>query len=987
MLVRGHASLGPGAPVAHVVTVCTGGSVRTRFAVLGPVRAWRGDTELPLGPPKQRALLALLLTEAGHPVAVHEIVDALWGQDPPDSAVNVVQRHVGALRRLLEPDLPAGGASRRLVRGSGGYRLDVDPDSLDLLRFRALRQRAEQAVRDGEPPTATGLLIEALALWRGPAASGIAAEVRSHPAFTALDGEHLAAVKEAAELALEAGPGLGARVLVTLRQAAAQHPLDEGLQARLILVLAATGHQAEALDVHRTVRTRLADELGVRPGPELQAALQRVLGHTHAQSAATPSGDAGSAEDAEGTAQQDAVATIRPAQLPVDLPAFTGRRGELARVRELLCASDAPASTVVISAIGGMAGVGKTTLAVHWAHSVADRFPDGQLYVNLRGFHPSGSIMSAAEAIRSFLDAFGVPGHRIPAGLDAQAALYRSLLADRRVLIVLDNARDTEHVRPLLPGAPGCLVVVTSRNQLYGLVAGEGAHSLTLDVLTEAEAREFLARRLGGERIAHEPDAVAEIITLCGRLPLALAVVSARAVVNPAFPLASIAAELSESEDSLDAFAGEAPAADARSAFSWSYQLLSPAAARVFRLFALHPGPDCSLAAVASLAGQRVGQVRPVMAELARAHLISEPLPGRYGCHELLRAYAAELGRAHDSAQELEAARRRMLDHYLHSAHAADSVLMPTRDSIQLRPHTVGVTVPRLPDQAAAAEWLETNRSVVLATIEQDARHGSGEHSWQLALVLELYLDRGGRWSEQLDAQTRAVEAAQRLGDISGQAFAHRALGFVSGRLGRSDEADAHMARALELFGETGDRVGLSRTHRRLAFLANGRGRHEEALDHYAEASALCRAAGRRNDEAGIANEVGWTYILMGKYEDALTECGHAVAAHRETGDRNGEAAALDSLGYAHHHLRDHERALECYEQALRLYREIRDRYLEADTLVHIGDSHREADQDTQAESAWREALGILDEIGHPDAEHVRHRLTDLAEPDRSRRQ
>lgn len=993
MLDRGRVPRRPGGPAAQVVTVGSGGSVRTRFAVLGPVRAWRGDTELALGPPKQRALLALLLTEAGHPVAVHEIVDALWGQDPPDSAVNVVQRHVGALRRLLEPDFPAGGESRWLVRGSGGYRLEVDPDGLDLLRFRTLRRQAEQAVRDGQPPTATGLLIEALALWRGPAASGIAPEVRSHPAFAALDGEHLAAVKEAAELALEAGPGLGARVLVTLRQAAAQHPLDEGLQARLILVLAATGHQAEALDVHRTVRTRLADELGVQPGPELQAALQRVLGRTHTVRAATPSADAGPVEegegeeDADGAALPDAVATIRPAQLPVDLPAFTGRRSELAQVRKLLLASDAPASTVVISAIGGMAGVGKTTLAVHWAHSVADRFPDGQLYVNLRGFHPSGSIMSAAEAIRSFLDAFGVPGRRIPAGLDAQAALYRSLLADRRVLIVLDNARDTEHVRPLLPGAPGCLVVVTSRNQLYGLVAGEGAHSLTLDVLTEAEAREFLSRRLGAERIADEPDAVAEIITLCGRLPLALAVVSARAVVNPAFPLASIAAELSDSEDSLDAFAGEAPAADARSAFSWSYQLLSPAAARVFRLFALHPGPDCSLAAVASLVGQRVGQVRPVMGELARAHLISEALPGRYGCHELLRAYAAELARTQDTAQELEAARRRMLDHYLHSAHAADSLLMPSRDRVQLRPHTPGVTVPRLPDRAAAAEWLETNRSVVLAAIEQDARHGGGEHSWQLASVLELHLDRGGRWPEQLDAQTTAVEAAQRLGDIPGQAFAHLALGFVSGRLDRPDEADAHLARALELFAEIGDLGGRSRTLRRLAFLANGRGRHEAALDHYTEASALCRAAGRRNDEAGIANEVGWTYILMGKYEDALTQCALAISVHRETGDRNGEAAALDSLGYARHHLRDHDRALECYEQALRLYREISDRYLEADTLVHIGDTRRAAHQDIRAELAWREALGILDEIGHPDAEQVRRRLNDLAGAERPPRQ
>ncbi|MEW2289505.1 BTAD domain-containing putative transcriptional regulator [Streptomyces sp. NPDC047841] len=956
--------------------------MRTRFAVLGPVRAWRDETELVLGPPKERALLALLLSAAGHPVAVHEIVDALWGQNPPDTAVNVVQRHVGALRRLLEPDLPARGTSRWLVRGSGGYRLEVDPDSLDLLRFRDLRQRAEQAAGDGDATGATELLIEALALWRGPAATGITAEVRSHPAFTGLDAEHLAAVKEAAELALEAGGGLGARVLVTLRQAAAQHPLDEGLQARLILVLAATGHQAEALDVHRSVRARLADELGVQPGPELQAALQRVLGRTP-----TASGEAAAAALDSQPAQPGALATVRPAQLPADLASFTGRHSELARCRQLLPEAGEVPPTVVINAVGGMAGVGKTTLAVHWAHSVADRFPDGQLYVNLRGFHPSGSIMSVSEAIRSFLDAFGVPAHRVPAGLDAQAALYRSLLADRRVLIVLDNARDTEHVRPLLPGAPGCLVVVTSRNQLYGLVAGEGAHSLTLDVLPPADAHEFLARRLGAERVAGEPEAVAEIIELCGRLPLALAVVSARAVVNPTFPLASVAADLRESEDSLDAFSGEAPIADARSAFSWSYRLLTPAAARVFRLLALHPGPDCSPAAVASLAGLRTSQVRPLLAELVRAHLLSETLPGRYGCHELLRAYAGELGRAEDGVPDLETARRRLLDHYLRGAHAADSALAPSRERIALRPHLAGVTVPRLPDQAAAAEWLETNGSVLLAAIEQDARHGNGEYSWQLAATLDMHLDRTGRRQEQLAAQTFALGAAQRLGDIRGQAHGHKALGFACGRVERWDEADAHLARSRELFAEIGDRAGQARAHRHSAFLANRRGRHVDALAHYADASALYRAAGWRNGEANVANEVGWTYVLMGRYADALRECGWALSVHREAGDRNGEAAAWDSLGYAHHHLHEHDRALECYEHALELYRAIRDRYLQADTLVHIGDTHRAARHGTRAALAWREALGILEDIDHPEAAHVRDRLTDLAVPGRSGRQ
>ncbi|MFD3315152.1 BTAD domain-containing putative transcriptional regulator [Streptomyces sp. NPDC058694] len=965
--------------------------MHTRFTVLGPLRAWRGRIELELGPPKQRALLAFLLAQPNHPVGTHEIVDALWSQNPPDSAVNVVHRHIGALRRLFEPDMPSRGTSRWLVRASGGYRLDADPESLDLLRFRHLRERASGT---GEPVEATELLVEALTLWRGPTASGIPPEVRAHPAFGAVDGEHLAAVKQAAERALETGREPRTRVLVTLRQAAALHMLDEALQARLILMLAATGHQAEALEVYRTVRARLADDLGVQPGPELQDAQRQVLAQTYAWDEAAPAEETRPADhtsadaptETAGTDREDETAepfdtdhrmslVVPPAQLPAELPSFTGRLDELARFRGLLPGNSAP--TVVISAIGGMAGVGKTALAVHWAHQVADRFPDGQLYVDLRGFHPSGTVMSPAEAIRSFLDALGVPAQRVPAGLDAQAALYRSLLARRRVLIVLDNARDTEHVRPLLPGAPGCLVVVTSRHQLYGLVAAEGAHSLTLDVLGEDDALRFLSDRLGPDRIARDLGAARTIAAACGGLPLALAVVSARAAINPAFPLSGIAEELAESEGSLQAFSGEAPTADARSAFSWSYRLLSPEAARMFRLFALHPGDDCSVAAAASLAGQRRDQVRPLLAELSRAHLVSETRPGRFGCHELLRAYGTELGKALDAPPERRAARRRMFDHYLHSAHAADGVLAPSRERLTLDPPLPGTIVSEFADQTRAAEWLETNRSVLLAAVEQSARRGCGEQSWQLAATIELYLDRNGHRQEQFIAQTTAARAAQRLGDLRGQAHTHRALGFANGRLERWEDAAGHLARALDLFADIGDQAGQGRVHRYAAFLANARGRHEEALEHYAQAAVLYREAGRRSGEASVANEVGWTHILTGRYRKALEECGRALAVHQEIGDRNGAAAAWDSLGYAHHHLHEHDRALTCYEHALELYRTIRDRYLEADTLVHIGDTRHAAGEHERAADARRQALDILDDIGHPDAEAVRGKLKD----------
>ncbi|GHJ41563.1 BTAD domain-containing putative transcriptional regulator [Streptomyces sp. TS71-3] len=957
-----------------------------RFAVLGPLRAWHGEIELELGPPKQRSLLALLLIHAGHPVSVHEIVDTLWGQDPPDSAVNVVQRHVGALRRLLEPGLPARGASRWLVRGSGGYRLEVEPDSLDLLRFRALCQDAERSAEAGQPAGAAELLIAALDLWRGSTASGIAPEVRSHPAFTAVDREYADAVTAAADHALAAGPALGARVLAVLRQAAAQHPLDEALQARLVAVLAATGHQVEALDVYRTVGTRLAEDLGLEPGPELRAAQQQVLHQADTAPPAPPAEPESRESAPQGPpattgAGQSAGVPVRPAQLPVSPATFTGRGHELDRLQELLDAADRPSPGVVIGLIGGMAGVGKTTLAVHWAQQVAHRFPGGQLYVDLRGFHPDGSIMSPSEAIRSFLDAFGVPSHRIPAGLEAQAMLYRTLLADRRMLVVLDNARDTEQVRPLLPGAPGSLVIVTSRNQLYGLVARQGARVLALNLLSEADAREFLTRRLGADRTGSEPGATAEIIARCGRLPLALAIVSARAAMSPAFTLASIAAELRDGRDNLDAFTAEAPLTDARSVFSWSYRALTPGAARLFRLLALHPGPDYCLPAAASLAGQDREHVRPLLSELVRAHLVTATAPDRYGCHDLLRAYATELLKSEETAAESEAARRRLLDHYLHSAHAADTALAPSRDRVEPPPHTSGVTVMKFDDQRGAAEWLEVNRPVLLAVIEDDARHGTGEHSWRLATVLEWYLDRVGRWDEQLEAQAVAVAAAERLGDRRGQAHAHRSLGFAHGRTERWAEAREHLSRSLELFGEIADPAGQGRGHRYLAYLANRRQRHEEALDHYERASALYRSAGRRSGVASIYNEVGWTYILMGEYDKALDECRRALGMHQEIADSAGEAAAWDSIGYAHHHLGEYAEALACFEHALAVYREISDRFNEADTLVHIGDTHHAANRNARAELAWRQALGILDEIGHPDAAQVRERLSRLREP------
>ncbi|MFF3326357.1 BTAD domain-containing putative transcriptional regulator [Streptomyces sp. NPDC002889] len=668
-----------------------------------------------------------------------------------------------------------------------------------------------------------------------------------------------------------------------------------------------------------------------------------------------------------------------PSQLPADLPAFAGRLAELTRTRALLPEGATP-STVVISAIGGMAGVGKTTLAVHWAHEIAPRFPDGQLYINLRGFDPSGAAMDPAEAIRAFLGALGVPPQRFPAGLDAQAALYRSLLARRRVLIVLDNARDTEQVRPLLPGTAGCLVIVTSRNQLPGLVATEGAHPLTLDLLAPAEARELLTRRIGRARLEAEPEAVDEIVALCSGLPLTLAIVAARALTYPEFPLYAIAEELRESHGSLDAFAGTDAFTDARAIFSWSYHALPSAVARLFRLLALHPGPDITVAASAALAGLPLRETRSLLADLTRAHLLTQHLPGRYTFHDLLRAYAAEIADTLDTEAERHAALHRMLDHYLHTAHSVSTLLTPYRETISLPEARPGSAVQTFRDQKRAKAWLVTERRVLLAAVERAAEAGFAAHAWRLAFTLDLFFDRLGHWHDQFVIQRAALDAARSVQDRLGQAHAERALGFACFRLDRVQDAVRHLRNALDLFAALGDASGEARTHRSLAFLANGAERYHDAFDHYRQAGALYHAAGHRSGEANVCNEVGWTYILLGDHMKALTQCAQAIVLHQELGDLNGEAAAQDSLGYALHHLGEYDEAIDCFLRAVELYRELGDHYLEADTLSHIAGTRRAAGDRDAARTAWQQAVAILEEFDHPDAEQVRESLRRLEE-------
>ncbi|MFM9630763.1 BTAD domain-containing putative transcriptional regulator [Streptomyces galilaeus] len=645
-----------------------------RFELLGPVRAWRGGTELDLGFPQQRALLALLLAYEGRPVPAGELLGLLWPGHPPASAPNVVRRYLGALRRLLEPDLPPRAPGRRLLRHPGGHLLEVTPDEVDLLRFRELTRQGIRAAVTGRAETAALRFTDALGEWRGPVAMGIAAAAREHVRFTAVGRELLETARLAADAALLCGRT--AQILPALRRATALDPLDEPLHARLILSLAACGLQAEALTAYEDVRRRLAAELGITPGTELAAAHTRVLRQDVGRLTSGPRVDVGretpvvrvsrpgAAVDSRGESSGPGAAADSPgeggapgaapavpdgtpstghARLPPDIHGFTGRKAEL---EWLTAARDAVAGTAGTPAavwIGGMAGVGKTALAVHWAHRAAGRFPDGHLYAALRGSDPARPAAEPEEALRAMLTALGVPATRMPAGAAALTGLYRTLLAGRRVLVVLDDAAGTEQLRPLLPAAPGCLALVTSRHALPGLIAS-GARPLRLEPPPADDARVMLARLIGADRASAEPGAADEILLRSGRLPLALAVVAERAAAHREIPLADTAAYLRETEGTLDAFTGGATA-DVRVAFLGSYRLLSPEAARLFRLLPRHGGPGLTPASAAALAGLPVRGARRLLGELAESHLITEHTPGHYTLHRLLGAFAAERAR------------------------------------------------------------------------------------------------------------------------------------------------------------------------------------------------------------------------------------------------------------------------------------------------------------------------------------------------------
>jgi len=968
------------------------------LGLLGSLSVRDGDAEVLVPAAKQRVVLAALLRRANQVVSFDELAEALWDSAPPLRARVTLRNYVKRLRQVLGPVVSA-----RIITRDPGYLINISEMELDLLRFTSLCAAGGGAVHAGRWDQADIILGEALGLWRGPPLADVPSEVLRREEVPRLEQLRL----QAQEWHIEAALHLGRydQLVPKLRTLIAQHQLRERFHWQLMVALYQGGRQADALAAYREARRTLVEELGVEPGPELRQLHQRILaadpqlsaqpwvpGNSAPRRTARQNGSASvPAQPAEaldevpveptGARDGPAARQVVPRQVPAGAGHFVGRAAELEALSGLLDLT-ASGGTVVISAVGGTAGVGKTALAVHWAHQVSGRFPDGQLYVNLRGFDPSGSPVTPAEVIRDFLGAFQVPPTSIPAGLEAQAAMYRSLLAGRRMLVVLDNAHDCEQVRPLLPGSPGCLVLVTSRSELPGLVAAEGARPLSLDVLTDAEAHELLARRIGAARLAAEPGAARELTELCARLPLALAITAARAGARPGFALAPLAAELRDARGRLDALATGEQATDPRAVFSWSYEQLSPAAARMFRLLGLHPGPDVTAPASASLASLDLPGARRQLRELTRCHLLAEPAPGRYAFHDLLQAYAAELTAATETEQARCEATGRILDHYLHTAHAADLLLDPAHKAVNPDPPRPGVTPEHPADGQQALAWFDAEHRVLLAAVALAAQTGLDACAWQLPRAMAEFLNRRGRWHEQAATQTTAMIAATRIDDKAGRAAALQGVGFARARLGDYGRAETHLADCLELHRQLGDRRGQAGAHQSLCWVFDRQGRYADALSHAEQALALFRAIDDQAGQANALNNVGYCHVLLGDPQRARTFCQQAVSLNRELGDRYHEAHSWDSLGYTEHQLGHLAQATECYVRARSIFREAGDHFYEATILTHLGDTHHAAADPLAARDAWRQALAILEDLQHPDTNKLRAKLATLTGPD-----
>lgn len=855
-------------------------------------------------------MLVALALSAGRTVSIDRIGSVAWDEDPPADPRRTIQTYVTRLRAVL--------GTTAITTEPSGYRLATAPGNVDGLRFAALLDRAQGT----DDLTAERAAIdEALALWRGEPFEGVGSDRLDREEATALTERRLTAVERRADIDLALGADTEALAAVEIELV--RHPLRESLWLRHFVALHRLGRPAQALQDYERLRKHLANELGTSPSAELQAVHVDLL---------------------NGRAPSESRYAVRSPPAPSQLPAvpapFVGREAELSRLNSV-------ASDGGVLLITGPGGVGKTSLALRWAHDTAESFPDGRLFIDLRGFEPLGSPLGVDAAVRFLLEVLGPSGRPLPSTVEARVALYRTLTADRRLLLLLDNARDAEQVRSLVPTGPDSLTLVTSRNQLTGLAVSHGAEAVPVGLLSDDESRALLRARLGTRRIGDQ--AVRTMAARCAGLPLALAVIAARSAADP-----------TETADALDALDSGEDATSVRGVFAASHRAVGAAAGRLFALLGNHPDPSVSIEVAASLAGSTVSETRRALTELVSAHLLTPTEDGRYGAHDLLRAYAGELAAEHGDSP---AAIVRMLDHYTHTALAASKRIEPTRILPSLDGPDSGVTLTDVDDHERAADWFVREHPTLLAVVGLAAgRHDA--YVQPIARALVHYFDHRGHREDWIAVQQAAVAATERLGDVPGQANALRVLGRAYGAAGELERASRSLRTALALYERIGDAVGMATTHNNLGFVHYRLGDSAEAVKQNLAALSLYRRAGRGDGEADVHNNLAWLHANDDDYVQARTHVEHALEIFTAAGDRHSVANALDTLARIELQSGNRTRARDVYHQSLDLYRSLGDAPRPtALTLMRLAELERAAGNTDEAGDAYLEALGIAEQI------------------------
>jgi DNA-binding SARP family transcriptional activator len=929
-----------------------------RFGLLGPVVLCRDDVLTPVRAPTTRNILAALLLSPNQLVAADRLIDVMWGSQPPPTAIHSLHNHVKRLRTLLEE----AGAGR-VQTSTSGYLLEAAADDIDLELFTQLGKQAQQARAAAQWQTAADKLTAALALWRGDPLADVTSLLLRTTKVPPLSQLRL----DAMEARVDAWLALGrhAEAIRELRELTAAHPLRERFHGQLMLAASLAGRRADALDAYQRAWKILADELGVEPSAELQQLHQRIITADPALHPTPP---------AAGPAQLSSPpgGPPVPAQLPLDPVDFTGRDEEVGILRRLLAAAPELASpgAVVISAIAGMGGIGKTSLAVHAAHLLRDRFPDGQLFVGLQG---ATSPLRAGEVLATLLRDLGVPDSAIPAREAERASRYRSLLATRRMLIVLDDARDSGQVQPLLPGTASCAVIITSRAALADLA---GAAHISLGTLERNEARALFTTIIGRRRAEADPDGTEAVLAYCAGLPLAIRIAGGRLASRAAWTPTRLSALLASERRRLTELAAGDLAV--RASFEVSYRTLPPGEpdpATIFRLAGLASLPVIGLPAVAALAGASTEDTAAAMEVLLDAHLVDSPAPDRFTLHDLLRLYAVERAGQDDTAQSRGQAMARLLAWYLHTLKACAEMLGGHQPPVTPGPPPARVRILAIDDLGAALDWLKAERSSLIQAVTLAAAHGMDEACWQLAWLVLKFMTWEGTWSDQIPVTEAGLAAAERSGNKTAIAGLLVALGIALSGTGEHAAAIGHYDRSIAIWRELGDKLGESRALSNLGLSELQSGHASSAITRFEQALVIDRELGSRPGESLRLHHLGSAHQVSVQWEEALDCFRQSLAIAVEVGDPHRLATTMHSIGDALLALGRAGEAIEHLNQALVLCRENGMRYGEGMTLASLGECSQALGNVADARAQWRQALDLLDSLGAPEAETVRDRL------------